>query len=58
MEKPATSTTEDPHAAWPNTPPTRDALDSALEAGLKSGRSSLSHEEITAEVKRELGIDG
>ncbi|MGH1398833.1 MAG: hypothetical protein ACRBCT_06425 [Alphaproteobacteria bacterium] len=39
---------------WPNTVRNRDELDSALEAGLASGVSELSWEEIIDEAKREL----
>lgn len=47
----------DPNANWPNTVRTREELDAALEAGLKSGVSPLSHDEIIAEAKRELGVE-
>lgn len=37
----------EPAEEWPNTVRTRDELDAALEAGLKSGVSPYSIEEIT-----------
>lgn len=42
------------HKEWPNTVRTREELDAALEAGLNSGVSELSLDEIIAEAKREL----
>ena len=40
------ATQERAHDAWPNTVRTREELDSALEAGLKSGRSKLTVHEV------------
>jgi hypothetical protein len=48
----------DPQGDWPGTVRSRDELDSALEEGVKSGRSPLTHDEIIAEARRDLGIDG
>lgn len=42
---------------WPNTVRNRDELDSALEAGLASGVSDLSWEEIIEEAKRESAAE-
>ncbi|MGB0719347.1 MAG: hypothetical protein ACPGRX_02680 [Bdellovibrionales bacterium] len=36
---------------WPNSFSTREELDSMLEAGLKSGVSNRSHEEIFASLE-------
>lgn len=44
----------DPSTDWPNTVRTREDLDSALEAGLASGRSDMTWDEIIDEAKREL----
>lgn len=52
MEKNETKT---PKAnEWPNTVKTRDELDSALEAGLKSGVSERSIDEIFEQAKAKL----
>lgn len=41
---------------WPNSIETREELEAALESGLKSGVSDLTHEDIIAEARRELGL--
>jgi len=43
---------------WPNTVHTRDELDSALEAGEKSGVSPYTIDEIVAQTLAELKADG
>jgi hypothetical protein len=44
----------DSSADWPNTVRSREELDSSLEAGLASGRSDMTWDEIIDEAKREL----
>jgi hypothetical protein len=41
---------------WPNSFRTRKELDSMLEAGLASGLSELTWDEIIDEAKKELGL--
>ncbi len=46
MDKTNDTPTDEKHGAWPNTIRNRDELDSALEAGEKSGISDRTTEEI------------
>ena len=49
-------TEKEAHEDWPNAVRSREELDEALEAGLQSGRSELTHDQIIDRAKRRHGL--